>query len=83
MGGHALLQWIFPIQWSLVSLKSPALAGGLFTASAIEEAYSAYTYINSAYTYINIIPVNSHSIPEVGCYYLYLVDEETDPNKRS
>ena len=76
MGGHALLQWIFPIQWSLVSLKCPALAGGFFTASAIEEAYSAYTYIN-------ITPVNSYSIPEGGYYYLYLVDEETDPNKRS
>ena len=41
----------------LVSLKSPALAGGFFTTSAIEEVYSAYTYIN-------IIPVNSHSIPD-------------------
>ena len=60
----------------LVSLKSPAWAGGFFTTSAIEEAYSAYTYIN-------IIPVNSHSIPEVRYYYLYLVDEETDTNKRS
>ena len=53
----------------LVSLKSPAWAGGFFTASAIEEAYSAYTYINI--------------IPEVRYYYLYLVDEETDTNKRS
>ena len=39
VGSHALLQGIFPIQSSNPqSLKSPALAGGLFTSSATWEA---------------------------------------------
>ena len=40
VGCHALLQGIYPTQGSNPSLRSPALAGGFFTTSAIWEALS-------------------------------------------
>ena len=51
VGGHALLQGIFPTRGSNLCLMSPALAGRLFTTSAAWEA----PYIVVCIRYPNVL----------------------------